>query len=314
MSDAVALAKREAGDGALVLAWMSDLHLHAPREYGELGVYATTIDSTTNTTLAFTEMLALSVRPDLLVFGGDIADSGCGGEAPHDEYAEFQRLTESMLPADLPSLPVLGNHDHADVAMTQGQHEALARHGRRDWPVSAGPLDFYHESRVGGWRFITLDSRQGHELGTHQLEWFADRIAADPHTPSVVLIHRPWVAVGNWVDNHRQKSRATFEVIDRPPCVKAVLSGHTHKSAAWDYRGKTHIIFPSVAYGIGQASGWGVVVLGRDGVHAVFTKEIAGETYDQPSDSSALRAGEFRRLTPELYTRHQLFDPCLMPR
>jgi len=116
------------------------------------------------------------------------------------------------------------------------------------------------------------------------------------------------------VDNHRQKSRATFEAIDSPPCVKAVLSGHTHKSVAWDYRRKTHIIFPSVAYGIGQTSGWGVVVLGREGVHAVFTKEIAGETYDHPSDSCSLRAGEFRRLTPELYTRNQLFDPCLLPR
>lgn len=314
MSDAVSLAKSEAGDGAFVLAWMSDLHLHAPREYGELSVYATTIDASTNTTLAFTEMLSLAVRPDLLIFGGDIADSGCGGEAPHDEYAEFQRLTDVLLPAELPSLPVLGNHDHADVEMTQGLHKALARHGRRDWPVSAGPLDFYHESRRGGWRFIALDSRQGHDLGPHQLAWFSERIAADPHTPTVVMVHRPWTTVGNWVDNHRQKSRATFEAIDSAPCVKAVLSGHTHKSVAWDYRRKTHIIFPSVAYGIGQTCGWGLVVLGREGVHAVFTKEITGETYEHPSDSCSLRAGDFRRLPPEVYTRNQLFDPCLLPR
>jgi Icc protein len=312
LADAVSSARREAGGDALVLAWMSDLHLHAPREYPALGEYADSIDATTNTALAFTELLTLD-RPDLLVFGGDIADSGCAGEAPHDEYAEFERLTKKHLPAGLATLPVLGNHDHADCAMTPGLHAALARHGRHDWPVSAGPLDFYYETRRGGWRFITLDSRQDHSLGPHQIAWLNERLAADPDTPTVVLVHRPWTTVGNWVDDHRQKNRATFDAIDRATCMKAVLSGHTHKSAAWDYRGKTHVVFPSVAYGIGETSGWGVVVLGRDKVHAVFVKELAGDTYDHPSNASALRGGGFRKVKPEVYTRSPLFNPCMLP-
>ena len=313
-SAAVVDARREAGPGAFVLGWMSDLHLHAPREYPALGEYAHRIDATTNTTLAFTEFLTLSPRPDLLVFGGDIADSGCGGEAPFDEYGEFQRLADAMLPHDLQTLPVLGNHDHADCAMTPGLHAALARHGRDDWPKSAGPHDFYYEVRRGGWRFITLDSRQGHELQEHQVAWLRERLAADAQTPTAVLVHRPWTTVGNWVDDHRQKSRATFDVLDRAPCVKVVLSGHTHRSAAWKYRGKTHVIFPAVAYAIGEPCGWGVVVLGRDEAHAVFVKEIAGECFDHPSDVNSVSTGGFRRVTPETYIRSPLFNPCLLPR
>jgi 3',5'-cyclic AMP phosphodiesterase CpdA len=313
LSSAVAEARRAAGPGALTLACFSDLHLHAPREYPLLGAYSTKIDATTNTMLAFTEMNALEQRPDLVVFAGDIADSGCPGEAPHDEYVEFQRLTDALLPADLPSLPVLGNHDHADVPMTPELHGALARHGRYDWPPSAGPLDFYFETRRAGWRFITLDSRQIQPLGTHQLQWLEQCFAADATTPTVVLVHRPWVTVGNWVDDFRQQHWSTFELLDRTPCVKAVLSGHTHKAAAWKYRQKTHVVFPSVAYGIGEPCGWGVVVLGADAVHSVFIKELTGTTYDHPSDASSARPGSFRRLPAENYIRSPLFNPCLMP-
>lgn len=317
LSLAVASARREAGPGAFVLAWMSDLHLHAPRAYPSLGPYADRIDATTNAHLALTEMLALTPRPDLLIFGGDLADSGCAGEAPHDEYAEFQRLTEALLPADMPSLPVLGNHDHADCAMTPGLHQAIARHGRSDWPVSAGPDDFYYEARRGGWRFITLDSRQDHPLGDHQLQWLAERFDEDDTTPTVVLVHRPWVTVGNWVDDHRQKQWRTLEVLDRMPAVKAVLSGHTHKAAAWRYRDKTHVVFPSVAYGIGEPCGWGVMVLSPSAAPpapCVFIKEIAGTTFDHPSDASAPRPGGLRRLEPANYIRSPLFNPCYLPR
>lgn len=314
LSDAVAAAKHAAGPGAVVLAWMSDLHLHAPREYHALGEYASTIDATSNTMLAFTEMLSLTTKPDVLVFGGDIADSGCGGEAPHDEYAEFQRLTNAMLPRDLRTLPVLGNHDHADCDMTEGLHAALKRHGRSDWPASAGTIDFYYEIRLAGWRFITLDSRQGHELNAAQVTWLNESLAADKTTPTIVLVHRPWATVGNWVDDFRQKSRASFEAIDAASCVRAVLSGHTHRSAAWHYRNKTHVVFPSVAYGIGEPCGWGIVVLGRDDVHTLFTKEIAGATYDHPSNQVALRPGGFRQLAPAQYVRSPLFNPCLLPR
>ncbi len=315
LSAAVQEAIADAGPGAMLVAWFSDLHIHAPRPYrdGALGVYATSIDDSSNLQLAFAELSALSTKPDLLIFGGDIADSGCAGEAPHDEYAQFQALANTHLDSALPTLPVLGNHDHADVPMTPALHQALARHGMPDWPASAGPEDFYYQCRRGSWRFITLDSRQDHPLSQAQRDWLSAQLASDPLIPTVILIHRPWVTVGNWVDDHRLRQRAFFDIIDAAPCVKAVFSGHTHKPAVWSYRDKTHIVFPSVAYGIGEPSGWGIVVLTPDRVHSVFIKTLTSLTYDQPTQSITRHNGSFRRLHPAIFEKSMLFNPCLMP-
>lgn len=311
LADAVAGARQKAGDGALVLGWLGDLHVHALRDYPSLGAYADRIDANSNVIRAFAELSELA--PDITVFGGDIADSGCGGEAPHDEYAEFQRLWSASLPAHLRTLPVLGNHDHADTDMTPGLHDALCRHGRPDWPRSEGSLDFYYESRQLGWRFIALDSRQGHPIGPHQIAWLDARMSADPHTPTVLLVHRPWVTVGNWVDDHRQHTRHALDAVDRWKAIRVVISGHTHKSAVWSYRGRTHIVFPSVAYGIGEPCGWGAIVLGRSDIDSVFVKELAGATFDHPSDSTSTMAGGFRVVVQQTYVRSPLFNPCLLP-
>lgn len=315
LSKAVAAACADAGPGALTVAWLSDLHLHAPRDYGavNLDLYGTSVDCSANLRVALAEVAALQPRVDLIIFGGDLTDSGCGGEACGDELEEFGRLLDAHLPPDQPSLVVLGNHDHADTQLSPAFHNTLRRIRRRDWPDPAETDDCYSERTLGGWRFLVLDSRQGQRLSDRQREWLAARTNDPGAPPTVILLHRPFLAVGNWVDNHRLVDRASFDVIDRAPAVRAILAGHTHKAAAWQYRRKVHAVFPSTAVGIGETCGWGCVVLAPGRIHSVFVKELAMRTVEIVRADTCERAGVFRRLDIPLYESSPLCDPCLLP-
>lgn len=312
LARAVRAARKRAGQGAMIVAWVSDIHLHAWREYAApLSIYATEVDASANLQLALAEIGAL--EPDLVIFGGDIADSGCGGEAPPDEYDEMQRVLTACLPASVPSLPLLGNHDHADRPLSAQWHAALARTRRADWPTPVETDDFYYETRRGGWRFVALDSRQGQPLSDRQRAWLLQCLQADTATPTVVLVHRPFVSVGNWVDHCRLEDRRSFDLVDSASAVKAVLSGHTHKAAGWTYRGKSHVVFPACAYGIPDAPGWGVVVLRAEDVHSVFVKDLAATTFDGVAQCSRRRRGMYRALSRPTFECHPLWDPCTLP-
>lgn len=318
LAAAVAAAKRKAGAGATVVAWMSDLHLHAWRPYAELtdtpyDVYGSLVDSSANFQLALAELGALRPAADLLILGGDLADGGCGGEAPADELAEFARVLDAHLPAGLATLPVLGNHDHADKPLSRHWGAMWRGMRRADWPEPVETKDFYYTAKRHGWRFITLDSRQDHPLSGRQRDWLAAQLEAET-TPTVVCVHRPFVSVGNWVDHHRLVDRPTFELIDRAPCVRLVMSGHTHKSALWRYHRRLHAVFPSLAYGIGENCGWGCVVLGKAEVQAVLVKELRANTFEHVTGRLALRPGKFRRMTAALFEDSELCNPCFLPR
>jgi len=319
LSTAVAAAKRRAGPGATVVAWMSDLHLHARRDYPGMkpvrfDVYGAHVDCSANFQVALAELAALRPAADLLILGGDLTDSGCGGEAPTDEFDELQRMLDAHLPPGLPTLPLLGNHDHADQPMSRRLGRVLRSLKRDDWvdPVEAD--DFYYATIRRGWRYIALDSRQDHNFSARQRAWLEAQLKSDPRTPTIVCVHRPFVSVGNWVDDHRLRDFAALALINQAPCVRLVVSGHTHKSALWQYRGRLHAVFPAVAYGIGENCSWGCIVLGRRGVEAVFVKELRYRTFDHVTATDTLRPGRPRRLVAARFEDSELCNPCFLPR
>lgn len=315
LSRAVGHARKRAGTDALVVAWVSDIHLHAPRSYPwPMGLYASHVDTSANLRIALAEIAALEPLPDLLVFGGDLADSGCSSEAPADEYAELKRVLDSSFPPVLKSLAILGNHDHGDKPLSPKWHLGFRRARRPDWPAPVDKPYFYHETRLGGWRFLAVDSCQSKPLDEPQHQWLRGRLTHDASTPTILLVHRPFLSVGNWVDQYRLLDRRSFDLIDGTPCVKAVLSGHTHKTAAWTYRGKLHYVFPACAYGIPDPCGWGLLVLGQQQVRAAFVKDLCGESYDNVALGPSCCRGSFRKLTSQAYERSLLLDPCTLPR
>lgn len=316
LQEALAASRRRAGAGGLTVAWMGDIHLHAPRPYtNDLSIYGDQVDCSTALRLALAELSALDPLPDLLVLGGDLADSGCGGEAPLDEYAELGRVLRAALPSGLPTLAIPGNHDHADTPLTPAWYRAWhAAAPTTPWPASPDAADYYFATIIGGWRVIGLDSRQGQNLSDRQRHWLAQELTQDAATPTLVVVHRPLLTVGNWVDDFRLNDRATFDLLDGAPAVKSVWSGHTHLHRAWRYRDKVHAVFPSLAYGIPGPCGWGVGVFGRDLLTALFVKPLAGPWLDGVTLSQRTAPPPFIRQPFASYVRDRLYNPCLLPR
>lgn len=315
LQEALTASRRRVGKDGLTVAWMGDIHLHAPRPYtAGLSFYADRVDCSAMLRLALAELGALNPLPDLLVLGGDLADSGCGGTAPLDEFAELGRILREALPPAMPTLAISGNHDHADVPLMPAWHQAWHAAAPTSWPASPDAEDYYFATFVGGWRIIGLDSRQGQNLSERQRHWLAEELARDATTPTLVVVHRPLLTVGNWVDDFRLKDRATFGVLDGAPAVKAVWSGHTHLHRAWRYRDKVHAVFPSLAYGIPGPCGWGVGVFGRDQLTALFVKPLAGPWFDGVDVVHRTATRPFLRLPFNSYTRDRLFNPCMLPR
>jgi 3',5'-cyclic AMP phosphodiesterase CpdA len=315
-SNAVTQTCNDIDGDVFVLAWMSDMHIHAPSSYddGVLGwAYNTAVDCSANMQLALTELAELKQTPDLVVFGGDLTDRGFQDEYL-DEFNEFGRLLDGHLQPDLKTLAILGNHDHVDHALTPAWHDAFNAVKRGDWPDAVEDDDYYYSIQVGDWRFIGLDSRQGQPVTERQRNWLSDQLDQED-TQTVILVHRPLTSCGNWVDDYRLKDRPLFDVIDRSTCVRALISGHTHRTAGWDYRGKTHLVMPSLAYGIPDSIGWGVTLLTDAGVAATFTKNIAiAGYYDCVSDSMQTGNGDWHRVEMQPYSKSMTYNPCMLPR
>lgn len=309
------LIAAEAGEATWTLAWLGDLHIQAPQVYPKLSrLYVEDVDTTANLRLALTEVAALDPPADLIVYGGDLADSGCGGMAPTDEYSQVRQCLDAWQPAGIRAIAIAGNHDHANAPLTPQWHEAWQLRSTPAWPTSALAEDYCYVTRHRGWRVIALDSRQGGPLGEPQRQWLAHELAADREVPTIVLVHRPFLCVGNWVDDCRLIDRATFNLIDACPAVKVILSGHTHRTAAWRYRGKLHVVFPAVAYGIPDPVGWGALVMGKRDVRAVLVKDMATNWYDTVPMRLRRAAGKCRQLKPTPFASDMRFNPCMLPR
>lgn len=315
LQQALTDSRARIGPDSFTVAWMSDLHLLAPRPYGgDIGFYADQVDCTANLRIALAELATLDPLPDLLVFGGDVAESGCGGEAPTDEYAEFGGVLRDCLPSGLPTLAIPGNHDHADAPLSADWHRAWHAASPNPWPLSPDPDDYYFVHRLGGWRIIGLDSRQEHLPSARQKDWLSHELKSDASTPTLVLIHRPLLTVGNWVDDFRLKDRDTFDILDAAPAVRTIWSGHAHLPRAWSYRKKKHVIFPSVACGMPGPCGWGVGVFGRDQLETLLIKPVVGPWFDCISMGTQQTESKLESLNFENYTADRTFNPCFLPR
>jgi 3',5'-cyclic AMP phosphodiesterase CpdA len=241
----------------------------------------------------------VALSPDLLILGGDLTDTASYLAGPWDEFSVVGEVLDRALPASLPSLPILGNHDHGNGAKSPAWHAAFNAIARPDWPASVPACDYRFVRHVGGWRFIGMESGRDDAILDGQLDWLAAELAADSRTPTVLLIHRPLITVGNFVDSMRVTRPQAGRLIDETDCLRLVLSGHTHKAAARRRADTWHVVFPAVAYGIPDPIDWGVLVLDRAAPIAAFVKDIAGGySVDTDGNATEVRSPNWRRLEP----------------
>ncbi|TQL47618.1 3',5'-cyclic AMP phosphodiesterase CpdA [Homoserinimonas aerilata] len=197
------------------IAHISDTHFLAEgrRLYGEIATER-------NLEQALKQLERSDIRPQALVFTGDLADLG-----EPDAYARLRAIVEpaaQRMGADV--IWVMGNHDER-LQYSQGLFDEVG---------SEAPQDRVYD--VDGLRIVSLDtSVPGYHHGSlddEQLDWLTDVLATPaPHGTLIAVHHPPIPTPLLWamemLELHGQdRLQRVIEGTD----VRGVLAGHLHYS------------------------------------------------------------------------------------
>jgi 3',5'-cyclic-AMP phosphodiesterase len=216
----------------MILAQLTDLHI---KEEGKLAYRK--IDTAAALEAALAHLQTQTVRPDLVLFTGDLVDTG--------QPEEYTRLRTHLTGLDIPFFLMPGNHDDRDALRTGFLDHAYL--GMDDDPIcyTIEPFPL---------RIIALDSlvpgQGGGALGARQLDWLAERLAEQPERPTVVALHHPPFAtgIGHMDQIGLADSAALAGIIARHPQVERVLSGHIHRPIHARWAGTIASTAPSTAH------------------------------------------------------------------
>lgn len=202
-------------DPSHVIAHISDTHFLA----GGRKLFGA-VDTEANLERALAQLERSDIRPEALVFTGDLADLG-----EPDAYARLRAIVE-------PAAARLG----AQVIWVMGNHDERLQYseGLFDQPGSAAPQDRVYDIR--GLRIIALDTTvPGYhhgDLATEQLDWLAAELATPaPHGTLIAVHHPPIPTPLLWamqmLELHNQDR---FAEVVAGTDVRGILAGHLHYS------------------------------------------------------------------------------------
>lgn len=218
---------------ALFVAQLSDAHIGAP------GVsLAKGLDTAPFLSQAVASVLRMKPRPDVVIFTGDLVESGAAAE-----YAHFRRL---MAPLDLPLFVLPGNHDARDTLRAAFAGEGYLPAGDQlDYAIERWPL-----------RLIMLDTivpgAPHGELSEAQLSWLDDTLADQPPRPTLIALHHPPFQSGivHMDEMALRNPEALEATVAKHPQVVGVTCGHLHRMMAQRFGHSLAVSAPSVAHQI----------------------------------------------------------------
>lgn len=229
---------------------LSDTHLVAE------GILYGDVDSGLRLRQILGDVQASKVRPDVLVFSGDLTDRG--------EAAAYDALRELVEPvaAELGATVVwaMGNHDD----------RAQFRAHLLDEEPSSASIDTVLE--IDGLRMIVLDTTvPGYhhgEVTDAQLAWLTEVLATPAEFGSILVMHHPPIpavlelsTLVELIDQHKLAD------VLRHSDIRTILSGHLHYSTSATFAGIPVSVVSATSYTQDLAVSAGAV-RGRDGAQA----------------------------------------------
>ncbi|MCP2637776.1 phosphodiesterase [Microbacterium sp. HD4P20] len=215
-----------------ILLHLSDTHLRA----GGSRLFDT-VDGAHRLSRALEAVEASGVRPDALIFTGDLADLG--------EPAAYQQLRDLVEPLaerlDAQLLWVMGNHDD----------RGAFRAGLLGELPDTDAIDRVDE--LDGLRVITLDStvpgRHHGEVTDAQLEWLGDALATPAPLGTVLAMHHPPVpSVLPLAASVELRDQSRLADVLRGTDVRAIIAGHLHYSTFATFAGIPVSVASSTCY------------------------------------------------------------------
>ena len=186
------------------------------------------------------ELLVDAVRraaPDFVVLLGDAVFCGSSAAA----WDAFDRVCRPLRDADLPVLPILGNHEYW-VSPAAGLKRFFGRFpdlGRRHWYARRyGPLGLVFLDSNRRW----LSRRQWSE----QREWLGRALAdfdADASVRGVVVfVHHPPYTNSTVTSDELHVQRDLVPSFDAAAKTVAMIAGHVHSYERFARGGKTFLV------------------------------------------------------------------------
>ena len=186
------------------------------------------------------------IRPEALVFTGDLADLG-----EPDAYRRLRAIVE-------PAAARLG----AEVIWVMGNHDERLQFssGLFDIEATEAPQDRVHD--LGGLRIIALDTTvpgfHHGELTDAQLDWLADVLAVPAPHGTIIAVHHPPVPTPLlWaMEMLELEAQDRFAAVVAGTDVRAILGGHLHFS--------THSTFAGVPVSVAAATCYTLALTEKD--------------------------------------------------
>ena len=175
---------------------------------------------------------ALPEPPDAIVHTGDLTNDGT-----QEQYESF---LDAVARLDRPLLVLPGNHDDRAT-----MRRVLELPGEADEPLQ-DVLD------LGGLRVLALDTvipgEPGGELDASRCGWLAERLADEPHTPTVLAMHHPPFLTGltgmDGIGLGHAGRQALAELIGPHPQVLGLIAGHVHRAVTATLAGRPAMTIP----------------------------------------------------------------------
>lgn len=217
--DAVRFGQHPAA--ARVLLHLSDTHLLARnRPLG--GRY----DTAANLRHTLEVVERMDLRPDAIVFTGDLTDLG-----EPEAYAALRAAVEPVAERlGAPLVWVAGNHDERPAF----------RAGLLDGPATAEPITGMWD--LGGLRLIALDSSvpgwHHGDIDDAQLQWLAGILATPAPLGTILALHHPPLPSHiPFFDILELRNQPRLAAVLAGTDVRAILAGHLHHATSGTFAG-----------------------------------------------------------------------------
>jgi len=204
------------------------------------------------------EITEWSTKPAAVIINGDLAFNHGAAE----DYALFNDLlhpVRALAPVHLS----LGNHDDREHFW-----QAFPQDAARQDSVPKKQVTFFTSPHANWFLLDSLDvtAHTPGDVGSAQLKWLSQQLAANPDKPAIVVCHHPLDITGLM---GLRDSLALEDILVKNRQIKAFIFGHTHNWNIAQHPSGVHLInLPQTAYPfqLGRPSGWVRTTLARDGM------------------------------------------------
>jgi Predicted phosphohydrolases len=214
----------QTGTGSFRFALVTDTHLKQTDSRNEATLRQTVKDLNAQNNL------------DFVIVAGDIADKG-----DRPSLLKAKQLLDSL---KIPYYAIPGNHDTRHCKTITDTFDSVFVHHH---------FSFSHK----GYFFIGFNTGQGNgnnrgRVNQNELNWINSRLSKTPlHQPVIAITHFPIVSVQ--VDDSAKIVSTLLKYN-----IKAILGGHYHRNAVFDYNGVPGILTRTLQQTISGKCGYSI--------------------------------------------------------